>query len=64
MAARLNISRGNGLVLKSGEVTGVGSNQDGWYGIDMVVEGLVVSIQSFGTITGGSMSSPGGVCEH
>ena len=40
------------------------SNQDGWYGIDMVVEGLVDSIQSFGTITGSSMSSPGGVWEH
>ena len=63
MAARLNISRDKGLDLKSGEVIGVGSIQDGWYGIDMIVEGLVDSIQSLGTITGGNMSSPGGACE-
>ena len=34
---------------------------DGWYGIDMVVKGFVVSIQSFGTNVGGSISSSGGV---
>ena len=38
-----------------------GSNWDGWYGIDMVVKGFVVSIQSFGTNVGGSISSSGGV---
>ena len=57
------ISKDNGFVLQSGDVIGIGSNWDGWYGIDMVVEGLVDSIWSFGTITGGSMSSPGGVCD-
>ena len=41
---------------------GDGSNWDGWYGIDMVVEGFVVSIWSFGTNVGGSISSSSGVC--
>ena len=44
VAAQLNISKFNGPVLKSAEVMGVGSNQDGWYGIDRVVEVFVVSI--------------------
>ena len=41
-----------------------GSNQDRWYGIDMVVEGFVASIWSFGTNGGGSISSSGGVCNE
>ena len=40
-----------------------GSNQNGWYGIDAVVEGFVVSIWSFGTNVGGSISSSSGVCD-
>ena len=44
VAAQLNISKDNSPVLKSVEVMGDGSNQDGWYGIDRVVEGFVVSI--------------------
>ena len=39
-----NISRDKGPVLTMVEVMGDGSNWDGWYGIDMVVEGFVVSI--------------------
>ena len=44
MAAQLNISKDNGPVLKSVVVIGDGSNQDGWYGTEMVVEDFVVSI--------------------
>ena len=63
VAAWFNISKDNGPVLKSVEVMGDGSNWDGWYGMDMAVEGFVVSIWSFGTIIGGRMSSSGGVCD-
>ena len=42
---------------------GEGSSQNGWNGIDVVVEGFVISIWSFGTDTGGRMSSSGGVCD-
>ena len=41
-----------------------GSNGDGCYGIDMVVEGFAVSICSFGTNVGGSISSSSGVCKE
>ena len=44
VAALLNISKDSSPVLKSVEVIGNGSNQDGWYGTDMVVDGFVVSI--------------------
>ena len=44
VAARLNVSKDNGPVLKSVEVIGDGCNWDGWYGTDMVVDGFVVSI--------------------
>ena len=44
VAAQLNISNDNGSVLKLVEVMGEGSNWDGWYGMDMVVDGFVVSI--------------------
>ena len=44
VAAQLNISNDKGPVLTLVEVNGDGSNWDGWYGIDMVVEGFVVSI--------------------
>ena len=43
-AAQLNIYKDKGPVLKSVEVIGDGSNQDGWYGTDMVVDGFVISI--------------------
>ena len=64
VAAWLNISNDKGPVLTLVEVTGVGSNQNGWNGIDIVVEGFAVSIWSFGIITGGRMSSSGGVCDR
>ena len=60
MAAWLNISNDNGLVLQSVEVDGNGSKGDVWYGMDIVVSGF--SICSFGTNTGGRTSSSGGVC--
>ena len=63
VAARLNIYKDMGPVLMFVVVLDDGSNQDGWYGIDMVVEGFVVSIQSFGTNVGGSISSSAGVCK-
>ena len=44
VAARLNISKDKGPVLTLVEVIGEGSNQNRWNGIDMVVEGFVVSI--------------------
>ena len=44
VAAQLNISKDKGLVLTSIEFIGDGSNQNGWNGIDVVVEGFVVSI--------------------
>ena len=44
VAVQLNISNDKGPVLTSVEVMGDSSNWDGWYGIDMVVEGFVVSI--------------------
>ena len=56
--------QGYGPVLTLVVVIDDGSNQDSWYGIDMVVEGFVVSIQSFGTNVGGSISSSGGVCKE
>ena len=40
----MNISKDKGAVLTSVEVIGDSSNQSGWNGIDMVVEGFVVSI--------------------
>ena len=64
VAVRLNIFNDKGPVLTSVEVMGDGSNRDGWYGIDMVVEGFVVSIQSFGTNVGGNVSSSSGVCDE
>ena len=63
-AAWLNISKDKGPVLTSVEVIGDGSNWNGWNGIDVVVEGFVVSIWSFGTVTGDRMSSSGGVCDR
>ena len=63
-AVQLNISKDMGPVLTFIVVIDDGSNWDGWYGIDMVVEGFVVSIRSFGTNVGGSISSSGGVCEE
>ena len=53
-----------GSVLTLVVVIDDGSNQDGWYGIDMVVKGFVVSIQSFGTNVCGSISSSSGVCKE
>ena len=44
VVARLNISKDMGPVLTLVVVIDDGSNQDGWYGIDMVVKGFVVSI--------------------
>ena len=44
VAARLNISKDMGTVLTLVVVIDDGSNWGGWYGIDMVVEGFVVSI--------------------
>ena len=64
MVARLNISKDTGLVLTLVVVIDGGSNWDGWYGIDMVVEGFAGSIQSFGTKVGGNISSSGGVCNE
>ena len=49
VAARLNISNDKGLDLTLVEVMGEGSSQNGWNGIDVVVEGFVISIWSFGT---------------
>ena len=43
-AAQLNISKDKGLDLTLVKVIGKGSNQNGWNGIDVVVEGFVVSI--------------------
>ena len=64
VAVQLNISKDMGPVLTLVVVIDDGSNRDGWYGIDMVVKGFVVSIQSFGTNVGGSISSSGGVCKE
>ena len=61
---QLNISKDTGPVLTFVVVIDDGSNWDSWYGIDMVVEGFVVSIQSFGTNVGGSISSSSGVCKE
>ena len=44
VAAWLNISKDMGPVLTLVEVIDDGSNQNGWYEIDVVVEGLLVSI--------------------
>ena len=44
VVAQLNISKDKGLVLTLVEVMGYGSNQNGWNGIDTVVEGFAVSI--------------------
>ena len=44
VAARLNISKDKGLGLTSVEFIGDGCNQNGWNGIDRVVEGFAVSI--------------------
>ena len=44
VVAQLNISKDTGPVLTLVIVIDDGFNQHGWYGIDMVVEGLVVSI--------------------
>ena len=49
VAAWLNISKDMGPVLTLVVVIVDGSNRGGWYGIDTVVEGFVVSIWSFGT---------------
>ena len=64
VVAWLNISKDTGQVLILVVVIDDGSNQDGWYGIYIVVEGFVVSIWSFGTNVGGIISSSGGVCEE
>ena len=64
VVVQLNISKDMGPVLTLVVVIDNGSNQDGWYGIDMVFGGFVVSIQSFGTSVGGSISSSSGVCEE
>ena len=64
VAVQLNISKDMGPVLTLVVVIDDGSNWDGWYGIDIVVKGFVVSIQSFGTNVGGSISSSGGVCKE
>ena len=61
VVAWLNISKDKGPVLTLVEFIGDGSNQNGWNGIDTVVEGFAVSICSFGTITSGRISSSGGV---
>ena len=61
VVAQLNISKDMGPVLMLVVVIVDGSNRDGWYVIDMVVEGFVVSTWSFGTNVGGSISSSGGV---
>ena len=42
--SRLNISKDTGPVLTLVVVIDDGSNWDGWYGIDTVVEGFIVSI--------------------
>ena len=44
VAAGLNMSKDKGPVLTLFEVIGDGSNQNGWNGIDTVVEGFAVSI--------------------
>ena len=44
VVARLNISKDTGPVLTLVVVIDDGSNQDGWYGIDIVVGGFAVSI--------------------
>ena len=44
VATQLNISKDMGPVLTLVVVKDDGSNWDGWYGIDTVVEGFVVSI--------------------
>ena len=59
----MNIFNDKGLDLTLVEVMGKGSNQNRWNGIDMVVEGFVISIRSFGTNTCGRMSSSGQVCD-
>ena len=64
VVVQLNISKDTRPVLTLVVVIDDGSNQDGWYGIDMVVEGFVVSICSFGTNVGDSMSASSGVCEE
>ena len=64
VVVQLNIYKDTGPVLTFVVVIDDGSNRDGWYGIDMVVEGFVVSIQIFGTNVGGSISSSGGVCKE
>ena len=64
VAVQLNISKDTGPVLTLVVVIDDGSNWDGWYGIGMVVKGFVVSIRSFGTNVGGSISSSGGVCKE
>ena len=61
VAAHFNISKDMGPVLTLVVVLDVGSNWDGWYGIDTVVEGYVVSTLKFGTNVGGSISSSSGV---
>ena len=43
VAAQLNISNDKGPDLTSVEVMGEGSNRNGWNGIDVVVEGFVIS---------------------
>ena len=63
VAARLNISNDKGPDLTSVAVMGKGSSQNGWNGIEVVVEGFVISIWRFGTDTGGRMSSSGRVCD-
>ena len=64
VAVQLSISKDTGSVLTLVVVIDNGSNWDGQYGIDMVVKGFVVSIQSFGTNVGGSISLSSGVCEE
>ena len=44
VAVQLNISKDMGPVLTLVVVIDGGSNRDGWYGIDAVLEGFVVSI--------------------
>ena len=44
VVAQLNISKDTGPVLTLVVVIDDGSNWNGWYGIDVVVEGFVVSI--------------------
>ena len=45
VAARLNISKDKGPVLKSVGFIGNGSNQNRWSEVDAVVEGIAVSIE-------------------